>query len=261
MTKTVSASLILWVFWRLSAALMLNVWHIDLDPKLYFICAFLLTFGCLLHVGLGWSSMLANRSRTLILSAVVMVGISFAPIQSHGAWWSEISLLLRIVSALFIGLWVGQRIERASYFWPLVMVGFTMDVTSILLSGSFTQSVVESVTQMPTLVHPLLIYTPTGALHMPVFGLADLVFCMIFVGAVDHLGLPKVALLKGLWIGAGLGLTVLLWTQSPVPLLPFLGVCGVGALGRSVAPTCKDLLQTAAFLGVSVTICVLFWFK
>ncbi len=259
--KSVFAPLVLWGLWRLCAAFMLNIWHLDFDPKFYFICTFLLTFGCILHGGFAWSTVRTIQSRPVIWAVILAGVIGFAPLQIDGPVWSELTLVLRIVAAMAIGLWIGFKIEQPSYLWPLVMVGLTMDVASILWSGSFTQSVVQSVTVMPTVAHPLLIYTPTGALHMPLFGLADSVFCMMFVGAAQHLALSKIALLRGLWIGGGLGLAVLLWTASPVPLLPFLGVCGAGSLGRSVAPERKDLLQTAVFLGASALIFILLWLK
>ena len=259
--KPVCASLILWFLWRISAAVMLNVWHMDLDPKAYFIITFVLTFACLLHGGSAWSRL--TRPGGISTGWLVFVGISAvtSTIELDGFAWSEFTLGTRIISVMCIGLWIGGQVKSASYIWPLVMVGLTMDLMSIAFSDSFTQSVIQSVTMTPTIGHPLLIYTPNGVLYMPLFGLADLAFCMILVGAATQLELRSSRLLVGLWIGCTVGMGALLWTSSPMPLLPFLGIGGAVALGRAVRPTRKDVFQTVVFLVAAATICVLFWAK
>lgn len=259
--KPVCVSLILWFLWRTSAAVLLNLWHIDCDPKSYFMIAFGLTFACVLHGGTAWSALTRSVGNSIGMLVCVVICVLSSTIAIDGFAWSECTLALRIISAMWLGLWIGTKVIRASYIWPLVMVGLTMDLMSLAFSGSFTQSVVQTVTLTPTIEHPLLIYTPNGVFHMPLFGLADLVFSMILVGAVTHLELPRARLLLGLWIGCSLGMCALLWTSMPIPLLPFLGIGGALALGSAVRPTRTDVLQTLVFLVGAVTVCAFLWTK
>lgn len=257
----VQAALIVWFLWRILAALALNVWGITFDPTVYFLVSFLLSFGCLLHFGDGLSGFVPfGRGRWLACSVLgaCILGLTN---QANGAWWTEVSLNVRLVFAVAAGLWIGRRVENVSYVWPLVTVGLTMDLASLSMSGSFTHSVVQSLTLEPETPHPLLVYTPGGALHMPLFGLADIVFSMILVSAADSLKLNKARLIFGLWCGCVFGIGFVLWTASPIPLLPFLGVCGALSLGKAVQPTRHDLIQTFVFLVIVTSICALLWAK
>lgn len=257
----VFVALTVWFSGRLLATLALNDWGMTVDPILYFSSAFCFTFGCVLHFGDGLSSSVRSANTPLLLSLVVLTCVLELFIPIHSGLWSEVSLNVRVLCAVAIGMWIGRRVESASYIWPLVLVGLALDITSLIFSGSFTHSVVQSVTEVPELPHPLLIYTPGQALKMPLFGLADVVFAMIMVSAAHGLNLARTRLLIGLYLGGIIGLSLVVWTASPVPLLPFLGVFGALSLGQSIQPMRRDLIQTFVFLLVTLSICAFLWAK
>ena len=144
--------------------------------------------------------------------------------------------------------WFGRRVSSATFIWPLVLVASAMDIGSILVTSSFTNTVVKSVSTNPNLIHPLMVYTPPGALFMPMFGLADIAFSMILVGAIARLELSKVRLRLGLVTGSVLGLMIVMSFEVPIPLLPFLGFGTALALGNQARTTMSEILSVLKFL-------------
>jgi hypothetical protein len=250
-----------WFAGRLLAALAFNVWDVSVDPILYFSFSFLFSYVCILHFGAGLTGLTRFTQTHFVLGLALFTCLLELTIPTNNGWWSELGLNVRVLCAVVVGLWIGRRVERASYIWPLVLVGLTLDVVSLAFSSSFTHSVVQSVTEVPERLHPLLVYTPAQGLQMPLFGLADLAFSMILVSATHGLKLMKARLTIGLSLGCIIGMSLVIWTASPVPLLPFLGVFGALSLGKSIQPTRRDLIQTLGFLLVAISICAVLWAK
>ena len=159
----VFVALIVWCIGRLLAMLALNQWGITVDPMLYFASAFLFSFGCILIFGAGLSSFSPILKTRVVLGLALLTCVLELSIPMNNGFWNEVSLNARVLSAVVIGLWIGRRVEHASFIWPLVLVGLALDVTSLMFLGSFTHSVIQSATQVPQLNHPLLVYTPAQA--------------------------------------------------------------------------------------------------
>ena len=83
---------------------------------------------------------------------------------------------------------------------------------------------------------------------MPLIGLADVVFIALCITAVVKLGLSTHRVLMGLVIGMCLGLSILVFSLQPVPMLPFLGLSVGFCLGTEIKPKMSELLQAVVLL-------------
>ena len=154
---------------------------------IHFLCSLVLAWEVgILRVGTGEHERPSTNVTVLLVSLAGC--ISFLSLEgiSH-----EVAQTLRLLGVGAFGLWFGRRVSSATFIWPLVLVASAMDIGSILVTSSFTNTVVKSVSTNPNLIHPLMVYTPPGALFMPMFGLADIAFSMILVGAIARLELSK----------------------------------------------------------------------
>ncbi|MGB0648561.1 MAG: hypothetical protein ACPGQS_15355 [Bradymonadia bacterium] len=224
---------------------------------LYFLANFLLSFALILEIGILRVGVgkIDRPSNRVMVSMLSLAGGTV--LLSWDGVGHEVAQMLRLLGAGAFGLWFGRRVVSATFIWPLVAVASAMDVGSILVTDSFTNAVVESVSADPNLIHPLMVYTPPGALFMPMFGLADIAFSMILVGAVARLELSKVRLRLGVLIGCMLGVMSVMSLQVPIPLLPFLGFGAAFALGKEAKTTLNEVLAVLKFLLVIAALLML----
>lgn len=147
-----------------------------------------------------------------------------------------------------LGARLGREVQAASYLWPLVVVALGADIWSVTTPEGVTHQMVED--GLPPGVPLIILSLPVPGVGLsPVLGIGDVLFCGLLLGAVARLELSMKRALLGLAIGYGACLVGLVILASPIPALPFLGVAGVAALGRSAAPVPKELGMAILFVG------------
>ena len=188
-------------------------------------------------------------SGKIALAVLSILGFIEVLLNSTVLLTFEFGQIGRLVAALVFGSFVGRRIGEARYFWPLIIVATVSDLGSVMLSGGFSHGLAQKVMQTPSLIHPLLVYVPTPfGSPMPLIGLADVVFIALCISAVVKLGLSTHRVLTGLTIGMCLGLSILVFSLQPVPMLPFLGLSVGICLGTDIKPKGSELLQAMVLL-------------
>ena len=188
-------------------------------------------------------------SGKIALAVLSILGFIEVLLNSTVLLTFEFGQIGRLVAALVFGSFVGRRIGEARYFWPLIIVATVSDLGSVMLSGGFSHGLAQKVMQTPSLIHPLLVYVPTPfGSPMPLIGLADVIFIALCISVVVKLGLSTHRVLTGLTIGMCLGLSILVCSLQPVPMLPFLGLSVGICLGTEIKPKGSELLQAMVLL-------------
>lgn len=152
-----------------------------------------------------------------------------------------------LLAGAALGARIGWEVQSASYLWPLVLVALGADIWSVTTPEGVTHQMMED--GLPPGVPFIILTVPVPGVGLsPVLGIGDVLFTALFLGAVARLSLSLRRALLGLAVGFAICLGLLIALALPIPALPFLGLAGVIALGRSARPEPKDLLTALGFV-------------
>ncbi len=195
----------------------------------------------------------ATPKRGVIISSLFLaLPLSLLPglLGVSEIWGAFLAGLGLITAMTWLGVGIGRGVQEASHLWPLVIVALSADIWSVTDPSGVTQQLILD-EQAPSLFSALLLLQlPVPGLELsPILGLGDLIFTGLLYGAIATLQLSWRRLSLGLLLGYLLCLLTLLALQIPLPALPFLGLAGVLALGRSAPVRFKELGLAFLFLG------------
>lgn len=236
------------------ALIITPIWPLGVDPQAQAIASiigFALVFAALAGVvlvgGAGAAVAAADWKATAAL-----VGLG-GGLLVGGAQLEDAPSALLVGAGLLLagnalGARLGREVRAASYLWPLVVVALGADIWSVTSPEGVTHQMVED--GLPPGVPLIILSLPVPGVGLsPVLGIGDVLFCGLLLGAVVRLGLSLQRVLVGLGVGFALCLAGLVILASPIPALPFLGIGGVAALGRSAKPVPRELGLAILFVG------------
>jgi hypothetical protein len=209
----------------------------------------------------------------LVFAAIgAIVLIASAGAATHRAEWRQVALLLGLsvatiaigaqlpdhpsavlmgagllLGAAALGARLGWEVQSATYLWPLVLVALGADIWSVTTPEGVTNQMMED--GLPPGVPLIILTLPVPGVGLsPILGIGDVLFTGLFLGAVVRLELSMRRALIGLSAGFLICMGLLIALALPIPALPFLGLAGVIALGRSARPEPKELALALGFV-------------
>lgn len=236
------------------ALIVSPLWPVGEDASSRIITAiggFVLVFGALAGVVmLGGAGAALTGADWRVTGLLALAG---GTLIAGGAQLEEAPSALLVGAGLLLagnalGARLGREVQAASYLWPLVVVALGADIWSVTTPEGVTNQMVED--GLPPGVPLIILSLPVPGVGLsPILGIGDVLFCGLLLGAVARLDLSMKRALIGLSAGFFACLIGLVILASPIPALPFLGIGGVAALGRSAAPVPKELGMAILFVG------------
>ena len=223
---------------------------IDWSPVIGFAVAFAAVVIVVIAAGVGAT---CRADSGVAMSSSVVLGVALL-LAAWGIGWptpirAALGGLGLLLAATAVGAVIGWRVEQRSYVWPLVIVAAAADIWSVTAPAGMTHDIVEGTA--PTGFQALLLSAPVPGVGVePIIGAGDLVFAALLLAATRRLSLSPARAITGLAIGFLACLVALLYAETPLPALPFIGLGAAAALGRDVRPRARELALAIGFASI-----------
>jgi hypothetical protein len=217
-------------------------------------------------LALDWSMHLPGRKIALwlVISGAAWWYSSALLVQGEFDWriWYSVNTLSLLVVTFSIGLWLAGEIEKSGHLLPVCILGAMVDIWSVFHGPSkhvgaqvamHQQQVMETgLATPPPIVDFLILHWPYPGANMmaTLFGLGDLVFVAMFIGASRRFGLPLIKSTLLVLAGLIIATCVAMAINKPIPALPF--VCAVFLAGnyKNLALTRREWTITISLLAL-----------
>lgn len=187
---------------------------------------------------LEWSVYSPKRKMALYLA---LSGASWwfasAMLIIHGYdWriWHSVNTVCLLLVTLTVGFWLAGEIEKSGHLLPICILGTLVDIWSVFhgISKNVGEQVMQhqqkiaetGVWSPPPMVELLIMHWPYPGANMmaSMFGVGDLAFIAMFMGASRRFNLPIWQTFFLMILGLGLATGTAIYLQKPIPALPFL---------------------------------------
>jgi len=186
--------------------------------------AFVIAFTCVAGTTLA-SSWLAPvmRPRQLWLLMVPSLALAWSGAHPESRGAQALVVMVSLLSAgTLVGGVIGSRVQAAGHLVFVALVSSAADIFSVYAPIGPTAAVLESPTSLNLVALPWPL--PGTELVPPILGVGDVVFASLYRSAARAHGLSRARTLGALITAFALTMVTLLWSEVPVPALPFLGL-------------------------------------
>jgi hypothetical protein len=215
-------------------------------------------------LALDWSPHFPTRKLAMwfCISGAAWWFASALLVQGEFDWrvWYTVNTFSLLLVTFSVGLWLAGEIEKSGHLIPVCILGTLVDIWSVAHGPSkhvgqqiiqHQQAVVETGIQTPPpFVDFFILHWPYPGANMmaTLFGMGDLVFVAMFLGASRRFGfsITKATLL----VLGGLILATItaMWFNKPVPALPFMCALYLAGNFKNLSLTRKEWTVTIGMI-------------
>ena len=226
--------------------------HVVLDVR----AAYLLGCGVVASAAIGVGAAAPCRGGFAFLAAGLAAAAlaAQAVVQAGGPWMAGLVTIALLLVCSALGGAVGGRIGHPGYLLFVAWVAGLVDVISLLHPAGVSHAVAESPSMLAWVALPFPLLGTSEI--VPFLGGGDVVFVAMYLVAARTHGLDQVRTVWALACGFAAAFAAVLWTESAVPVLPFLGAAVVATHPETWRPPARER-RTAILLSACLTLAVL----
>ena len=216
--------------------------------------AYVVAFGCVTASALAAAACAPRTTRArLAFAGPAVAALLLASVLGVSAWSSLLVLLALLTLGPLIGAGVGSRIEHPGHLLFVAIVSAFADVFSVVHPEGPSALLAKSKPALSLLAVP---WPMLGTERIEaVLGVGDVVFAGLYLSASRAHRLSMSRTLVALLAAFALAMLVVIATELPVPVLPFMGLMVVAVHRQARTPPAKDRKPALALL---LALCAVF---